>query len=235
VTREEIIKEIRRVAICNDGKPLGLDAFKRLTGIRESDWRGVFWARWNDALLEAGYPPNEISKKTDDEAVFRALVEVMRYLGKFPTVSEYQLARRRNSSLPSDGVIYKSRTRRLEVLAGFRDWLSAHPECNDVASYVPESLGPESAAIGNAADGFVYLIKSGVHFKIGRSDEIERRVKEIRTALPDKASLVHTIRTDDPPGIESYWHRRFADRRANGEWFKLTVSDVAAFKKRHFQ
>ena len=110
MTREEIIKEIRRVAICNDGKPLGLDAFKRLTGIRESDWRGVFWARWNDALSEAGYPPNEISKKTDDEAVFRALVEVMRYLGKFPTVSEYQLARRRNSSLPSDGVIYKSRT-----------------------------------------------------------------------------------------------------------------------------
>jgi hypothetical protein len=73
VTREEIIEEIRRITTSNNGKPLGLDAFKRLTGIRESDWRGIFWARWNDALLEAGFPPNDMARKTDEEAVFRAL------------------------------------------------------------------------------------------------------------------------------------------------------------------
>jgi hypothetical protein len=82
--------------------------------------------------------------------------------------------------------------------------------------------------------GFVYLLRSGRFFKIGRTNALGRRERELVLQLPEKANVVHHIRTDDPVGIEAYWHKRFEARRWNGEWFELDSADLKAFRRRKF-
>jgi hypothetical protein len=88
--------------------------------------------------------------------------------------------------------------------------------------------------------GYVYLFRygaSGRHFKIGMSDDVQRRNNQLSKMNPGQVRVVHIIETDDPRGIEAYWHSRFADRRLRDkkEIFALTPEDVAAFKRRKYQ
>jgi Meiotically up-regulated gene 113 len=72
------------------------------------------------------------------------------------------------------------------------------------------------------------------YYKIGRSNAVGRRAYKLAIQLPEKAITVHSIRTDDPAGIEHYWHRRFKTKHKNGEWYELSSPDVRAFKPRKF-
>ena len=236
--RERILGEIKHIAVNNGGKPPGKVAFARATGITEYQWSGVLWSRWSEALKEAGYSPNILQHRFDTNIILEKIVEACRHYGRMPTIAEFKLSRLRDPTFPSKGAIAGHFSTKAELLNALSQFVLQNEDFCDVKAMLPNHT-PKFVLKTNSKfikqDSFVYLIKSGVHYKVGRSDELERRIKEIRLALPEAASLAHVIRTDDAPGIEAYWHRRFADRRANGEWFKLTLSDVTAFKRRKFQ
>jgi hypothetical protein len=234
--REVILEEIRRLAAARGGKAPGRETFERQTGIRQTAWSGVYWARWGEALAEAGFEPNSLQGKLDERLFFTKLTQAIRHYGRIPTGTELRLYRREvDPSFPSHSTV-ANRGAKAALLDRLASWVDASGSYADVSAILAGRTVIEVAkAQATSIEGFVYLIKSGTHYKIGRSDEIERRVKEIRVALPEAANLVHVIRTDDPAGIEAYWHQRFADRRANGEWFKLTPADLSAFKRRKYQ
>ena len=58
-----------------------------------------------------------------------------------------------------------------------------------------------------------------------------RRASELAIKIPVSPRTIHHIETDDPVGVETYWHKRFAEKRGEGEWFNLSPEDVKAFKR----
>ncbi|MEM9350859.1 MAG: GIY-YIG nuclease family protein [Pseudomonadota bacterium] len=233
-----IIEEIRRIAKDSGGQAPGIRQFQKETGIGPDKWRGKIWARWSDAVAEAGCTPNTLQEGYSDEFILDQYAELCRRLNRAPTKSDIQLFARQHGQFPSYNtfVSHFGNVHRLSSVlherSRERDELDLVALLSDFAE---GGLMENSKDRDGDAEGWVYLLGSGGFYKVGRSDELEKRIKQISIALPEKAELVHAIRTDDPPGIESYWHRRFADKRANGEWFKLTSTDVKAFKRRKFQ
>jgi hypothetical protein len=238
MNKQHILAEIVRTASQNDGVALGRERFFQETGIRESDWLGKFWARWSDAVKEAGCVPNQLQAPLEEEALLEHYVELTRELGHFPVVSELKLKAKQLPGFPSHNTFRRFGTKGQQVQK-LVEYCEGKPRHADVlailkASVPEEMTAPVDASPTEETVGFVYLLKASRYFKVGRSSSFERRSRELAIQLPERAERVHVIRTDDPIGIERYWHQRFESKRKNGEWFELTAQDVKAFKRRKF-
>ncbi|MFI5288579.1 MAG: GIY-YIG nuclease family protein [Polyangia bacterium] len=240
MTKAHILAEIKRTAECNGGVPLGWRRFTLETGIREADWLGIHWARWSDALRECGLAPNRLNEAYATEELLQKYAELALELGRLPVRGDLLLKAHATRGFPSHNTWSKFGGKAELIKLMRKHCMSAGPQevvgmCDEYLGRQPEQLQDENDDV-RAADevGFVYLIKSGRFFKIGRSNSVGRRERELAIQLPEPARTIHAIRTDDPAGIEAYWHARFAEKRKNGEWFDLTAKDVSAFKRRKF-
>jgi hypothetical protein len=220
--KEQILEEIKRTAAANDGKPLGQGRFENKTGIKKTDWYGKFWARWNDALREAGFSANQLQAAYGKNELLDKYAQYVLELGRLPSSGDLRLKTRSDLEFPSHSSFDNHFGSKLELVRHLADYCRCKNGYGEVAQlceeYIERNQGvaeePESQ---EGEIGFVYLIKSGRFHKIGRSNSTGRREYELTIQLPEKAVPIHRIETDDPSGVEAYWHNRFKDKRKNGE------------------
>jgi hypothetical protein len=232
-TRQEILQEIRRTAGDNDNKPLGRDRFEKETGIKPYEW-GKYWARFGEAQREAGFEPNQFRNAHAAEFLITKIVALTRKLGKFPTYGELQVEKGNDPELPDKRVFQRLGSKEqvaLKVAAYCKTQTGYEDVIERCESVIKKSTRKEDGGDDRDTVGEVYLARSGRYYKIGKTKDTVRRGSELRIQLPEKIDLVHVIKTDDPSGIEAYWHERFKSARKGGEWFDLTSRDVKAFKR----
>ncbi|MGA3100057.1 MAG: GIY-YIG nuclease family protein, partial [Bryobacteraceae bacterium] len=233
VPLEEIIHQLQQMSA--GGVPPGSERFTRETGIKNYEWHSLGLC-WSDVVRAAGLQPHKLGGRCYTLArILGGFAAFTRELGRIPVQRDLLKRRRLDPEFPSSIVFQKFGNKGAlverviahcekeggwdDVIDICRKWL---PKYLDLLHSGKWALDP--------ATGCVYLIRYGGFYKVGKSTVVDRRSAAIRGQLPEgKGKLVHQMRTDDPAGIEAYWHRRFAAKRTNGEWFALSPEEVKAF------
>jgi hypothetical protein len=241
MNKQHILNEIKRTAEENGGKALGRERFAKLTGIREGDWSGRYWARWSEAVSEAGFAPNKMNSQIEGDTILGHYSALTRKLGRLPVTAEMRMQKRIDPCFPNEKVFERFGSKQ-ELVRKVADYCEANPGNDDVAAICAPLLTAPATVAGNDPEefetGYVYLALMKIgrekRYKIGKANLVEQRTRQVAVTLPEDLELIHAISTDDAYGIEAYWHKRFADKRRGGEWFELTLDDVRVFKRRKF-
>lgn len=220
----------------NDGKPVGEAVFVRETGVSSYYWKGGYWRSWSAFQADAGHTPNIPTQKIADEILLNRFADLALERNDVPTQADLKLKRKEDQTFPGE-ISYRRFGSRDALLAKVAEYCDGKEKFLPVLQLLKEGISSSlnQRLESHSVKGFVYLLRSGKYYKLGRSNAVGRRLRELAIQLPQKPDTVHVIETDDPEGIEEYWHRRFADKRQGGEWFALSAEDIKAFKKRRFQ
>jgi hypothetical protein len=206
--------------------------------VRRHDWYGKYWTKWSDALREAGLAPNQLTVAIPEEELLVHLASLTRELGHVPIEADLRMKARAVPSFPSHATFARL-GRKAQLIVKLHQFCLDHGYADVAERCVPllvddkPDLDVSDNGRGTVAPGYVYLVRHGSRreFKIGKTNNRLRREGEITVELPQELHPIHVIETDDPSGIENYWHRRFGEKRLKNEWFALTPDDVRAFKR----
>lgn len=234
-TKQNIIDEICKTAKENGDKPLGVNRFEKETGITRYDLYKAGFSNLGEAQREAGFVANTLQIAHDTGFLLESMIALIREKGKFPTKADLIVKRNKDSKFPNSTSINnrlgskREKATKISSYAKQKGYEDIVELCEPIIENSAKEKLPDHSDILPRLVGEVYLFKSGRYYKIGKTNDTVRRGSELRIQLPEKCVLIHSIKTDDPSGIEAYWHRRFEKKRLNGEWFDLSSADVKAF------
>lgn len=236
--KEEILAEIKRTAKENGNKLLGRIQFERITGITGYEWQ-KFWPRFSEAQREADFTPNKfLTDSYTDEYLIERIIGLTRELNRFPVKTEMRIKKRSDPTFPNYDTFMRRFINKSNLISYVLNYCRDKSDYNDIVGMLEKiSIAKDinNVATTNESNlkyGFVYLVKGHPgEYKIGRTNLVDRRLSELGATASIEQKLVHEIKTDDPAGVEAYWHKRFQDKRMKGEWFKLNANDIRLFKR----
>jgi hypothetical protein len=182
ISADAIIKTYTTLANERGGVPIGERFFTRRSGISRYNWMGGYWRSWSAFQEAAGYSPNDATQKIPDEVLLRRFAELALERGSIPTEADLNLKRKADPSFPGKLVFRRwgGRDALLEAAIAFCE---AHselaPALEILTAGTARRLGHRLASLN--VHGFVYLIRSGKNFKIGRQEApipVERHVRD---------------------------------------------------------
>jgi hypothetical protein len=236
MNKDEILNAIRRYSKSNDGKAPGSQRLSSEIGLRKADWYPKYWLRWGDAIREAGCSPNDWNLAYDETFLIEKYIHLTRELKRFPIEGDLIVKRKNDKHFPNRATFSRlgNKSDRAVKIANYCRTNKGYEDVLEIVEAVLEDqIEAVDSPINSNTCGFVYLIRHGTRreYKIGRTNNPSRREGEIGIELPHSIKPIHVIKTDDPSGVEAYWHRRFAEKRMKNEWFELSATDVQAFKR----
>ncbi|SDH35290.1 T5orf172 domain-containing protein [Planococcus glaciei] len=91
----------------------------------------------------------------------------------------------------------------------------------------------ESPEVPGKAPGYVYFVQEHMNgtFKIGKTKNVEKRMNIFGVKLPFENKLIYLIKTGNHHQTEATFHKHFADKRLEGEWFALNKEDISWIKE----
>jgi len=81
--------------------------------------------------------------------------------------------------------------------------------------------------------GYIYLIENTIgnetRYKIGYTNNLERRKKQLETGNPGEMNIIKSFFTKWNRKLESRIHKKFLINNIKNEWFILNNNDIDSF------